>query len=408
MALDATAWSQLVIVVLQVALVVLLLVYGGHRRENRALAFVLTARSGVFLMPPLAAIAPALEAAASQARPYYDIAYVLGQLFLAVVFIDRAPTPRRRRGTFLAALVVITAYEAYYFFDHGAYVARSTPAWRVMFGFVSLSYALLGILLLRVASRDRAEAPLLAGTAFVLIALYDRITVLPANIRTAQGAAWLDAIGPFFGLALFVAFIVLLALGSRGTTTFSRLARRSLVLTLICAATGLVALMLGDAQTRAVGSTAWDLALPLLVGYAILRHDLFGLDVKVRWTIQRGTLAVAFVGAFFVGSQLAQNWLSARYGVLLGGVTAGLLLFGLAPLQRLAERVASAAVPQAQPYLAGDRKLAALRKAAQNATRDGRVTREEEKHLYDLAAEMGIDAATAHQVILDAERSGSS
>lgn len=403
MALGAEPIASAAIVLLQLVLIGVLLGYGGQRRENRALAFVLLMRSGSYALQVVGAVSPSLRSAAQATVPYLDIAYVIGIFYLAVVFLDRSAKSRRSWIALATASLVLLGYEAYYLLDHAAYAARQTPPWQLYRFGTGVSYPTLGLLLLRVAWRERAEAPLLAGTAFVLISFYDRLLVAPGVLSDLQKARWGEGAGATVALALYAAFVVRLVMLSRGAGTFAWLSRRSLVLTLACAASAVVALAVGG-DWPVLGAAAWDLALPLLVGYAILRHDLLGLDRRVRWTVQRGTLAFAFVATFFVGTQLAQNWLSARYGIVLGGVAAGLLLFAIAPLQRLAERVATAAVPQAQPAVVADRKLAALRKAAQNAARDGRVSREEEKHLYALAAEMGVDAATAHAIILEVER----
>jgi hypothetical protein len=82
-----------------------------------------------------------------------------------------------------------------------------------------------------------------------------------------------------------------------------------------------------------------------VLGYAILHYQLLGLDVKVRWGVKRGTLVLVFVGVFFVVTQVAQNYLSNSEGPVLGGLAAGLLLFAISPIQRLAERLATSAVP---------------------------------------------------------------
>lgn len=42
---------------------------------------------------------------------------------------------------------------------------------------------------------------------------------------------------------------------------------------------------------------------------------------------------------------MAQTFLTDVYGFVVGGVAAGLLLFAIHPLQRVAERVADAAMP---------------------------------------------------------------
>jgi len=158
----------------------------------------------------------------------------------------------------------------------------------------------------------------------------------------------------------------------------------------------------------------------LILAYAILRHQLLDIDVKLKWTIKRGTLAGMFLAVFFVASQVAQNYFSQSYGVLAGGAAAGLLLFAIAPLQRVAERVADAAMPGVgQPTHAGTlaaagvvpadpgtlvRKEDAYRGALRVALADRRMSPEEEIALARVAEELGLGAARAVELRIQVER----
>jgi hypothetical protein len=39
----------------------------------------------------------------------------------------------------------------------------------------------------------------------------------------------------------------------------------------------------------------WRFPLPILATHAPLRHQLLGIDVRLKWTIRRGTLAAFFL-----------------------------------------------------------------------------------------------------------------
>lgn len=151
---------------------------------------------------------------------------------------------------------------------------------------------------------------------------------------------------------------------------------------------------------------ALALGLPLFVGYAILEHQLLDIDLKVKWTLRRGTLAGIFVAVFVVATQIGQNVLSAEYGLVAGGVLTGLLLFAIAPLQRLADRVANAAMPgvDATPASRSEQRLSVYRGAVSMALQDRVLSRDEERTLASLAAELGIDARAALAVREDVER----
>lgn len=140
-------------------------------------------------------------------------------------------------------------------------------------------------------------------------------------------------------------------------------------------------------------------ALTVLVfAYAILRAQILGLDVRVRWGISRGTVAGIFLGVFFVSTQVAQNYFQGQ-GLLLGGITAGLLIFAISPLQRLAERVADAAMPGVGRAASATLPSAATalddyRTAFRAAMRDGRLAPEGELALARLAHRLGLGAET--------------
>jgi uncharacterized membrane protein YebE (DUF533 family) len=141
----------------------------------------------------------------------------------------------------------------------------------------------------------------------------------------------------------------------------------------------------------------------VLVAYALLKYQLFDIDVKVKWTIKRGTIAAAFLFVFIVVAQLGQNFLSTEYGWAAGGLAAGALLFVLAPLQRVAERVADTAMPgvsTSSEYLSY-RKLEVYKATIEGAMEDGAITEKERAMLGRLREKLGI--STQDAAALEAE-----
>lgn len=128
-----------------------------------------------------------------------------------------------------------------------------------------------------------------------------------------------------------------------------------------------------------------------LLAYGILRHDLAGLDAKVEWTVSKTTVAGVFVAVFFIVSEGAQVLFAGfAQNELLGVIAAGALLFALAPIQRLADRIAERAVPSGATDEEETYRITAAKYLA-----DGELTAEEERHLARLADRLGIDAERA-------------
>lgn len=144
----------------------------------------------------------------------------------------------------------------------------------------------------------------------------------------------------------------------------------------------------------------------VLLGYGILRTQLFDIDVKLKWTIRKGTVAGAFVAVFFIASQVAENVLQLQFGTVFGAIAAGLLLFALAPLQRLAERVANMALPSVaatSEYLTF-RKFEVYKESLETLLRDGVITPKEQDLLANLRAKLGIADADARTLEAEVRR----
>ena len=155
---------------------------------------------------------------------------------------------------------------------------------------------------------------------------------------------------------------------------------------------------------------AWTLgaaASTVLLGYAVLRGQMHGLDLKVRFAIKTSTVAAIFLAVLFIVANIAQNFLGGQYGVVVGGAAAGLLFFAMAPIQRAAERLAERAVPAVAPASAPlggfNQREASYRDAVQFALRDRRLSRAEEVKLHGLAEQLGIGAKRAHEILVQAE-----
>src|SRR5436190_10891947 len=131
-------------------------------------------------------------------------------------------------------------------------------------------------------------------------------------------------------------------------------------------ATQIRSLWLGDYATVFTDIPPWFffytlgtfLAVPL-IAYGILRTQLFDIDLRIRWTIKQSTLAALVVALVYALSEGASRVLSNELGNVAGLLAAAVVVFFLAPLQRFADRVATAAMPNTRdtPEYAAFRKL---------------------------------------------------
>lgn len=158
-------------------------------------------------------------------------------------------------------------------------------------------------------------------------------------------------------------------------------------------------------------STTYSMLLPLsyqlaviiyvpLVAYGVLRVQLFDIDLRLKRTLKRGTVAAAFVATFFVVSELASNYLSSQFGTVLGVLGTGALVFFLDPIQRAAERLSNAAMPNTveTPEYESFRKLQVYDSAVRAALEDGHISERQRRVLDSMIASMGIDPAVAERM----------
>ena len=141
------------------------------------------------------------------------------------------------------------------------------------------------------------------------------------------------------------------------------------------------------------------LAVPL-IAYGILRMQLFDIDLRIRWTIKQSTLAGAIVAILFLVTEAADRFLTAELGSLAGLVAAAIVVFFLAPLQRLAERVAAAAMPNTRntPEYVAFRKMQVYESAVSEALEQGGISAKERNLLGHLRQSLGVSEADAEAI----------
>lgn len=155
-----------------------------------------------------------------------------------------------------------------------------------------------------------------------------------------------------------------------------------------------------------------QLAMPLLLSLAVARHHLLDLDVKVRVGLQGGTIGAFMVALFFmfsegvplaVASMLGSYEPFRGWATVVGIVGTAILLVFLQPLNRLAERVATRAVPSGKSHAVTgpeDRRSIYFDQA-QLAWLDGVMRAKDRLLLERLRERLRLTAAEA--VVLEAE-----
>ena len=137
-----------------------------------------------------------------------------------------------------------------------------------------------------------------------------------------------------------------------------------------------------------------------LIAYGILRTKLFDIDLRIRWTIKQSTLAAAVVAIMFVLSEGAERMLSSDLGNVGSLIVAALVVFALTPLQRFAERVATAAMPNTKntPEYTSSRKMQVYEEALTEAKFEEGISEKERALLVRLRDSLGISESDAEAI----------
>lgn len=353
---------------------------------------------------------------------YAAASVIVGCASLAMAAVIVAPKPLRRVNVALAAFLAAVGVNAITYWmpsmSMPERVAWSAELIRELSGYVTPPiYALfftaaLDSPLVRPFKARGARAALwaLAGVIGIRVVVgYAGIVPMATVDTVAYDAMWLGA----------VAYSTIAIVSAWRLTAPDSLARRralaylkAFILIDVAQAIFILALLpavrdgargASDFAVNVVGGIAFMAGLALLAS-ALLRERLFDFDLKVKIGVKRGTIAAVFLAVFFVVSQLIQNVANAQLGYVAGAVGSGLLLFALAPLQRAAERLSTAALPGVvdSPEYRLVKKREVYRSAVETAMGDGFVTEKERTLLARLADQLGLTVSETLDIERDA------
>lgn len=378
-----------------VGLAIVLLRFGRGNAASVAFAVFLVLRAVTNALTPIGVTSGAAYPVSIRFWPPFLMSLSWATLALLAVYPRRRLAPRcvgALVGVGLAMSVMTFVFPSWYWspepFAPGPLYAFAFTVFPV--------YAFAGL----VFARDLLREPVgpLRSSLFLVSLGFVALVAFEMSRAVTSGAV-VDIPVPSHAAisGVAVALVAATLVGLRGTTSERRRYVTAVAAALSC---GVFIPLVPDPGFRTDLSVAaglvWRLAMPALVTYGLLRHSLFGVDLKVRATVRRGAVAAMFLAVFFVVTEIAQNWLQ-QYGVVAGGVAAGLLLFALAPLQRLAERFAAQAVPDARAVenMAEAERHHLYSGLLHAAWADGRLDPGERRMLESARRQLGIAAEKA-------------
>lgn len=161
----------------------------------------------------------------------------------------------------------------------------------------------------------------------------------------------------------------------------------------------LVTWAVGEFVDRQRWADSWDIPVSnsapvvamVLLAYALLRHQVFGIELRFKEGVRRSLIGLPFAAAFFVLAETLEGALPFP-GYLAGLAGAGVVALALQPIQRGARAAADRLFPGVEDSAEyrGNRAQALYEAALESATADGIVTARERALLLRLRTELGI------------------
>lgn len=394
--------------------------------SQRLFALLLALRGLTFFLGPLRFEAETARMSVLWANvaPYAIIPVIP----LVIAFLSLYPRRRglaRVPGGMIALFLLTVALEGWYFLDHSAYatVVSDVPARYDDFGPLFVLTGLrLPILALAgfVLAADYKRAPtgsfgfslFLMVAAFTLNGLFDGTLAVLDLVRDLGDPSvawdlggWSFSVLPVLALPLSMATCIRLLPTLRLARTNPELQEISRFFFIAVPLAVLTAftreLPYSGAEDLATFVLAvWRLAIPLLLAYALMRYQLFNIDVHLKAGVRRAIILGAFTVTFFLVSEAAESMAEGDRGPLVGIVGAGLLALGSRPVQNFAGKASDKFMPDTKP-IAQQTYAERLRFYLDQyllIRHDGETTHKERQMLDRLAATLALPAAAVQDL----------
>jgi hypothetical protein len=355
-------------------------------------------------------------------RPPMQLSYaVAGVGLLAVAWRYPSVLPRPRRWLLVLPLAAgLLDFATFRVEELGTAAAtHATPAeWVDAIGGTGTDFAygamvfLLLLLALRMGDANRGHL----GRENLAVWPVGAVGSLNLMILAGRhGARFTTAHGAASGIEFALGVLLVSAWAWATAGSVPSASRRARNVTLFLAAAGLVAFLVTMAggfryivYSGLLGASR--MAGMGVLAYAILRQQLFDIDIRIKWTLRRGTLLALILLPFLVVQQVIENsFPNSPMGFWAGSVAAGLTLLALNPLQALARVIADKAMPRVRerdPAYLLKEKRETYRQACTAAWGDGTLTREEAQLLADLRLALALPEGDYQRIERDVSRSG--
>lgn len=355
----------------------------------RAFVAFLVLRAGASVARPLARIMdpvdPVTVAALASWIVYLQITAAGCVFWLLATF----PRPAPRVVSF-AVLALTMMADAIFFFDEcqilcGAERGRLYFLLQALPLAVSVAAIVYLLAALRMLDGPRRDSTRIVGVAFAFEAALWAGTALPSLGSGPAGWPLIAGLG--------VVCVAVVALSGRARIVVPI----ALTAAGVCAYLGNRAPLFMPASIGFLLLGLWRMTLPALAAYALLRHRLFDLDVRVKLVLQRATIGAVFAGVFFVVTEGSAYVLGSQFGMLAGIVAVGALVPAMGPLRRAAERIAELLPEASAPAreLPLERRRQIYHEFALQAWADGALAREERAFLDQIRVRLGLSAEDA-------------
>lgn len=341
-------------------------------------------------------------------------------------FTFRNTDPRRERIASSVLVFSLGIVWGLYFLRPGLWAEQTADGvtFGPLFAFIGLiyvGYAVIGLLfgLDAMASEgSRRRSFVLAALGFCFLPTYTGLSELyfvdvKGLVERPEGAFlaahYITVLALIPVLLLFV-LLARRALRTQEDETKSDLSRYLLVFLLPGFTMGLVALSgwlgVDPGGMNAFFEGIWSVMSPLVVGYAMLRHQLFDTHVRIRAMLRFGFTLAAYLAVFIVAWQLSTPALPSGLAALVALAVTGASLLFLPWLRPIVRRVVDRLMPHnplpleamATPTAAAEADLAALQRYLEQARAcwiDGVLTAADRTLLADLRVRLGLSADDA-------------